>query len=162
MCMDTSSCSSLVAYGIGTSTTLLPLVSGWSRQCGHQCDRRCRRKSFVVAGTAMDPHSLQIGTTYFVGAGKHPVVHEIRRAVADHGVPLHLPEPEAPVAAAAVGGLADQHGVAAGSPAAVYFVFDHVLELLVVGGPDEDEALHLLPGHAVAHALFPRGAHAVS
>ena len=70
----------------------------------------------------------------------------------DHAVPLHLSEPETSVPAPALGGLLVEVLELSSGPG-VDLVVDHMLESLVVGGPEEDLGGEHLAGEGVEDRL---------
>lgn len=76
--------------------------------------------------------------------------------VGDHAVTLHLSEPQTTVSASTLSRLlVEVLEFASGS--GVNLVVDHVSQSLVVGRPDEDLGLQLLPGERIEHDLGSTG-----
>mmetsp|Transcript_40875 Transcript_40875/g.128065 ORF Transcript_40875/g.128065 Transcript_40875/m.128065 type:complete len:675 (-) Transcript_40875:1998-4022(-) len=94
-------------------------------------------------------------------AAQHEALHdEVRRAVADEAIALHLAEAQAAVAAAALRGLPRENGARA-PRARVHLVHYHVLELLVEHRAHEDVAADLLPRRAAREDVLAVVAEAV-
>mmetsp|Transcript_34960 Transcript_34960/g.87209 ORF Transcript_34960/g.87209 Transcript_34960/m.87209 type:complete len:662 (-) Transcript_34960:1408-3393(-) len=95
-----------------------------------------------------------------VRAVHEALVEQHRRAVPDQAVALHLAEPQPAIARAPLGGLAREHG-ARPARARVHLVHDHVLELLVVDGPEENVGRQRLAGDARGDVVLARVVKAV-
>ena len=88
-----------------------------------------------------------------VRAHHEALQQQLRRAVANQTVTLHLAEAQTAVAGAALGRLPGEHGAGA-ARAGVHFVHNHVLELLVVDGAKVHVRLEWLTCHAARQVLF--------
>mmetsp|Transcript_28574 Transcript_28574/g.54587 ORF Transcript_28574/g.54587 Transcript_28574/m.54587 type:complete len:354 (-) Transcript_28574:2764-3825(-) len=130
--------------------------------CVRYCD--LRYLGLVLATKAVKGVLLQIGHSneptqlanvnpVGIRVVKQAFLEEVRGAVRNHAVPLHLPESQPAVARAALHGLPSEnlHGPAR---ARVDLVVHHVLEPLVVGGPQENLAsLEHAAGVPVVHGF---------
>ena len=117
----------------------------------------------VVASLAIERIALEIGDsdqtaqvanvrTVRVGLVKETFLEELRGAVGDDTIALHLTETQASLARTTLYGLAREHLQGAASTR-VDLVVDHVLEALVVRGTDKDERLELATREAVVHGF---------
>mmetsp|Transcript_16479 Transcript_16479/g.64296 ORF Transcript_16479/g.64296 Transcript_16479/m.64296 type:complete len:1268 (+) Transcript_16479:614-4417(+) len=113
----------------------------------------------VVAALALELLLLEVGDgeeatvvadvdAVGVGLREEALLEELRGAVGDDAIALHLSEAEAAVARPALHGLA-REVLQGAARARVDLVVHHVLEALIVGGPDEEVRLQLPAGVAV-------------
>ena len=96
-----------------------------------------------------------------VAAFHEALLEEVQHAVAPLTLDLHLAQPQAAVARAALGRLPRQEHHRAVRRARVHLVKGHVLQALIVGGAHEDGGRDLLAGaavieHVVAQPRLPR------
>mmetsp|Transcript_27537 Transcript_27537/g.79232 ORF Transcript_27537/g.79232 Transcript_27537/m.79232 type:complete len:209 (+) Transcript_27537:609-1235(+) len=82
------------------------------------------------------------------------LLKHLGRPVGNHAVPLHLTKPKAALSRPALHRLARQHHHRPPN-SRVDLVVDHMLEPLVVGGPDEDARIQPTAGVAVEQHLHP-------
>lgn len=88
----------------------------------------------------------------WIGNLEQPLPQELRGAVGNLTISLHLSETETTVPGSALHGLTHQYLYRA-SRSRVNFVVHHMLEALVVGGTQEDLRLQLAPRVTIVHDL---------
>ncbi|GIX64653.1 uncharacterized protein BcabD6B2_40880 [Babesia caballi] len=134
-----------------------------NQQLARVGNRHLRNLRLVVAGGALEVAPVEVGNAAEpapvadvhpegVALVEEPLLEHLGRAVRDHAVALHLAEAQPAVPGAPLGGLPRQHRHRPPG-AGVDLVLHHVLEPLVVGGPDEDLAHDHLAGEAAVQRL---------